>query len=123
MELPGEIFVVVLEKDLPDEDLASHPEHEVDSIVMGTPIKLATKRHASGIAKRSTENGHGKSLIGRVVFVDADQLKVNPLSVACIPSNSCVDGLLELLNPDFSDFHDGEKFRQRFEILQWIKIL
>ena len=123
MELPGEIFVVVLEKDLPDEDLSNHPDHEVDSIVMGTPIKLATKRHASGIAKRSTENGHGKSLIGRVVFVDSDQLKGNHLSIACTPENSCIDRLLELLNPDFTDYHLGEKARQRFEIMKWVKVL
>lgn len=123
MELPGEIFVVVLEKDLPDEDIARYPDHRVDSIVMATPIKLATKRHASGIAKRSAENGHGKAMIGRVVFIDADQLKSNPLTIACIPENGLVDKLLEVLNPDFTDFHLGEKARQRFEIMKWIKVL
>jgi hypothetical protein len=123
MILPEEIYVVVLEKDLPDAKAILNPDHEVDSIIVETPVRLATKRHAGGLIRRFKAGGHGKALVGRVVFMEGDQLNDKHLAIASLPDNSNLNKLLDTLRPGFFKLSTGEQSRQRFEVLQWVKDL
>jgi len=123
MILPEDIFVVVLEKDLSDAQSLLDPDHETDSVVAETPIRLATKKHAAGLIRRFERGGHGDCLVGRVSFIDSDQLRVHPLAVAALPDNDSINSFLDTLRPGFGKLSNVEQSRQRFEVLQWVKAL
>ncbi len=70
MDLPDEIYVVVLENDLCANAAKVYKNHVQSPIVVETMVDLASKEHAKIIASRFNSYDHGEIRIGRVVFDD-----------------------------------------------------
>lgn len=75
MDLPDEIFVLVLESDIPRHMENELSEHIAEPIVIETTMTMATRASAAGLYHRWKQQDHGAVKIGRLIFSDVDQIR------------------------------------------------
>lgn len=129
MDLPEEIYVLVLEHDISDKQRGDHPEHKTKPIIMETNASLATLNHARGLMKLWRD--YGETKIGRVIFSDLDQ--VNPVPVCgklLLPEDEKLDDLVNSLGeiflnkdvrPPLPAMSDSTRAHLRLKALEWVR--
>ena len=117
MKLPDDIFVLVLEKDVPEELCI-----EISGpIVLETPIEMASKKSAIALYRKWDKLDHGQIKIGRVIFCDTDQA----MKELCQLDIDRADDLIDSVSPlfqyvDIELLDDETRASLRDKINEWI---
>ena len=126
MDLPDDIFVLVLEKALPQSII---PSNCSEPIVIETPICMASKKSAIGLYHKWNGLGHGAIKIGRVIFSDIDQIRPIDTIVDLIKhDNDLLDKLIDNIAPLFDGIDtkvmaDNDRALLQIKILEWVREL
>lgn len=128
METPEDIFVVMLERDMHDNEIDNHPQWKQQRVIVETPEDNFSLKGAHGLKRRW--EGYGEIKIGRVIFGDLDQIiPTRAANDLLLPDNKKLDDLIDTIDEIISD-HDGlpvgEECRRaqfRLEILKWVRNL
>lgn len=75
MDLPNDIFVLLLESDIPRHMEKELSGHTSEPIVIETTMTMATRANAIGLYHRWSKQDHGAIKIGRLIFSDVDQIR------------------------------------------------
>jgi len=129
MQLPDDIFVLVLEKDLPQSIIDELPGNCSEPIVIETPICMASKKSAAGLYHKWNKLDHGTIKIGRVIFSDIDQIRPIDTVVDLIKhDNDRLDELIDNIAPLFEHIGtefmpDNDRALLQIKILEWVREL
>lgn len=129
MELKDDVYIVAAEYD-------SKSKREQDDgiskpIIVEISLDASSKRHAKALALRLTNSGYGDAKVGRVSFLDIDQ--VNPVK-ACgnllLPQDEALDTLINDLGTIFLDenvrpslpvMSEATRAHLRLTVLKWVR--
>ena len=126
MQLPDDIFVLVLERDLPESMVTSGCS---EPIVIETPICMASKQSAIGLYHKWKKLDHGAIKIGRVIFSDVDQIRPVDTIIDLIQhDNDRLDNLIDNIAPLFDGMDsvlmaDNDRALLQIKILEWVREL